>query len=127
MKVEFIIQYPITPKGKADWSKKYGLNAYYSGKHWAQRAKDSEYWKCIVNESLKSHKIRLRTFKNPISISFYWDDKLDIDNHAVMGKMILDALKGKLVNDDNRKWVKKVSHEFWNEKIIKVVLKEEKG
>lgn len=42
MTEKFTIPYPPTKKGKAMWSRQYGMNAYYSGKHWAQRKKDAE-------------------------------------------------------------------------------------
>ena len=50
----------------------------------------------------------------PVKVRFYWDDGLDYDNHAVLGKAFLDAMKGYILPDDNRKWVKMVSHEFWD-------------
>lgn len=57
---------------------------------------------------------------HPVDIRFYWNDGLDIDNHAAIGKMIVDAMKGYILPDDNRKWVKRVSHEFWEKKTILV-------
>lgn len=55
-----------------------------------------------------------------MKVRFYWDDGLDCDNHAVLGKAFLDAMKGYILPDDNRKWVKMVSHEFWDGGAIKV-------
>lgn len=40
--IRFTIAYPPTRKGKAAWNKRFGLNAYYAGKHWAKRKKDAE-------------------------------------------------------------------------------------
>ena len=57
----FEIPYPPTKRGKAAWNKRFGLNAYYAGKHWSQRKPD-----------------------------------------------------------DNREWVRKVSHEFWENDSIQV-------
>lgn len=33
----FRIEYPNTPAGKKDWNKRFSDNAYYAGKHLAQR------------------------------------------------------------------------------------------
>ena len=60
----------------------------------------------------------------PVKVRFYWDDGLDCDNHAVLGKAFLDAMKGYILPDDNRKWVKMVSHEFWDGGAIKVEIME---
>ena len=32
--------------------------------------------------------------KHPVYITFYHTDRLDIDNHAAVGKMVVDAIKG---------------------------------
>lgn len=32
----------------------------------------------------------------------------------MLGKAFLDAMRGYILPDDNRKWVKRVSHEFWD-------------
>lgn len=119
------IYYPATQAGRRQWSKEYGMNAYYSGKHWTQRKKDATYFHQLVTISMKSQKIRKRKpaeQQKPVDISFYWNDRLDIDNHAAMGKMIVDALKGVLIHDDSRKYLKSVKHSFHDENYIKVVL-----
>lgn len=124
MKESFIIQYPKTPAERKRWSSRYGMNAYYSGKHWAQRKADAEYWHMMVRSAMNSQKVRRKPFEKPVVITFYWNDRLDIDNHAVMGKMILDAMKGRIVNDDTRRWVKGVEHYFHDADNIKVVVSE---
>ncbi|MBM6792203.1 hypothetical protein H7U40_18310, partial [Flavonifractor plautii] len=40
--IRFDIPYPPTKKGKSAFCRRFGLNAYYSGKHWAQRKKDAD-------------------------------------------------------------------------------------
>ena len=49
---------------------------------------------------------------------------MDIDNHAIMGKMIVDAMKGRVIEDDNRRWLKSVSHNFHDEDYIQVEIRE---
>lgn len=49
---------------------------------------------------------------------------MDLDNHAVMGKMIVDALRGLLIQNDNRRWLKGVSHQWHDEDFILVEVEE---
>lgn len=109
----FVIPYPTTKKEKAKWAKEYGLNAYWAGKHWGKRKTDAEYWHTLVHSELRRQGIEKRII-DPAEIVFYWDDRLDIDNHAAMGKMIVDALKGWLIADDSRRHLKGVHH-LWHE------------
>ena len=120
----FRIYYPQTAAGKKQWAKLYGMNAYYAGKHWAQRKQDAEYWHLLTRSAMNKAGIRKRPFEKPVEISFLWNDRLDLDNHAVMGKMIVDAMKGRLINDDNRRWLKAVYHSFHDEDYILVQVRE---
>lgn len=124
MKESFEIRYPPTAAGKRQWAKWYGLNAYYAGKHWAQRKKDAEYWHSLTTAEMNLQKVRRFPFKNPVVITFYWNDNLDCSNHALMGKMIEDAMRGRVIQDDNRKWVKGIQHFFHNKDCIRVEITE---
>ena len=121
---KFGIPYPRTKEGRKEWTKEYGMNAYYTGKHWAKRKKDADTWHSIVRTCMNVQKVRRVPFKQPVIITFRWNDRLDIDNHAVMGKMIVDAMKGRVIEDDTRKWVKGVCHYFHDEDYISVEVKE---
>lgn len=101
------------------------MNDIYAGKHWTKRKEDKEYWHWLTISELQKQGIKKKLFKNPVKIVMYWNDRLDIDNHAYMGKMIVDALKGYLIVDDTRKYFKGVAHEFWDGKEILVEIKEE--
>lgn len=122
--MKFIIPYPNTKEGRKHWAKEYGLNAIYAGKHWAKRKKDSEFWHYLVTVELKRQGVERKLFKSPVKITFYWHDNLDIDNHAYMGKMIADALKGYLIQDDNKKHYTQVTHKFHDEDYIKIEVTE---
>ena len=124
MTITFIIPYPKTKEGKARWNRQFGLNAYYSGKHWAIRKKDAEYWHHIVRDDMKLQKVRNFPFENPVIITFYWNDRLDCSNHAVMAKMIEDAMKGYVIKDDSRRYVRGIEHYFHDEDYIRVVVRE---
>lgn len=115
----FYIDYP--PK-----ISQYGMNAIYAGKHWTKRKKDAEYWHMTVVNALRLQGIHRGLFQSPVSITFSWNDRMDIDNHAYMGKMVVDALKGYLIEDDTKKFFTEVIHKFHDEKRIKVEINEVK-
>lgn len=120
------IPYPASPSGKKTWNKRFGFNAYYSGKHWKQRSEDAEYWHMLVAKELARQYKRVKPFEEPVVIRFFWNDRLDLSNHAMMAKMIEDALKGKVIVDDSRKYVKGISHAFHDKDSIVVVVEEYK-
>lgn len=121
---KFRIPYPESKAGQKQWAKDYGMNAYYAGKHWSIRKRDAEYWHWLVRAAMEQQNTRRVPFKQPVIVSFHWNDRLDIDNHAVMGKMIVDAIKGRIIEDDNRRWVKGVCHYFHDENYILVEVME---
>lgn len=120
----FIIPYPTTKAGKSAWSRQYGLNAYYSGKHWSERNRDAEYWHTLVSYEMSKQKVQQRLYECPVILTFHWCDNLDISNHAAMGKMIEDALKGKIIKDDSPKYVVGAEHYFHGEPYIRVTIRE---
>lgn len=120
----FRIYYPKSKAEQKRWAKEYGMNAYYAGKHWAIRKQDAEYWHLLTRSAMNRQEIRVRPFEKPVEISFLWNDRLDIDNHAIMGKMIVDAMKGRLINDDSRRFVKGVYHGFHDEDYILIQIRE---
>lgn len=108
----FRIEYPNTPAGKKDWNKRFSDNAYYAGKHWAVRKKDADYWHNMVRACMDRQGVRKRPLEKPVEILLFWNDRLDVDNHSIMGKMIVDAMKGRLLQNDSKKWVRSVTHTF---------------
>lgn len=108
----FEIPYPENPAERRKWAKEYGMNAYYAGKHWTRRKKDADYWHAITVAAMNRCGVPSAPLKGPVAVSFLWNDRLDIDNHAVMGKMIVDAMKGRILQDDSRKWVQGIEHRF---------------
>lgn len=118
--ISILIPYPAGAKAKSVFCRQFGLNAYYGGKHWAQRQKDAEYIHALTLQALRKAGVPRGVLGCPVEVRFAWDDGLDIDNHAALGKMIVDALKGYLLTDDNRRWFRRVSHEFWGGGTIRV-------
>ena len=99
----------------------YGDNAYYSGKHWAQRKKDRDFWHDLL---LAEAPWEFRPLHSPVRITYYWNDRLDLSNHSMMAKMIEDGIKGRIIEDDSRKHVQEIVHRFYNLKVITVVIEE---
>lgn len=116
--IRFTIDYP------KNFAREYGLNAYYAGLHWSVRKKRADAWHWMVRAALKSQGIRPRIFQKPVRITFFWDDRLDIDNHAIAAKCTVDALKGILIEDDSRRYVRAVEHWFWDRRCIGVEIEE---
>ena len=114
MREVFKIEYPNTAAGKKDWTKRYGANKYYAGCHWSVRKADADYWHNMVRACMDRQGLRKRPFDRPVIVTFSWNDRLDLDNHSIMGKYILDAMKGRLLQDDSRRWVKEIRH-CWHE------------
>ena len=125
--IRFEIQYPQGKKGKSSWNRRFGLNAYYAGKSWPERKRDAEELHMIARAAMHRAGIRPGVISSPAQVRFYWADGLDIDNHAVLGKAIADAMKGYLLADDGPKYVRKVSHEVWEGDCIRVEVEELDG
>lgn len=123
MSIRFVIPYPKTGKARSAWAKTYGLNAYWAGKHWAKRKADAEYWHTLVRTELRRQGVK-RMVDGPFAVRIYWNDRLDLDNHAAMGKMIVDALKGVIIPDDSRRWFKWLEYGWHDEDWIEVEIEE---
>ena len=122
--ISFTIPYPKTKKQKASFCREYGLNSIYAGKHWSRRKADKDYWHLLVMSELRKQGIPQSCADRPVEITFSWDDGLDCSNHAYAAKMIEDLLKGYIIKDDSRRYVKRITHEFNNDGIIKVTVQE---
>lgn len=122
--IVFEIPYPPTKKAKAAWNKRYGMNAFYAGKHWSQRKKDAEDLHSLALLSMRSAGIEKKFVSKPVEIRFFWDDRMDVDNHAALGKAFVDAMKGYILPDDSPRWFRKVTHEFWDGGKIRVEVEE---
>lgn len=120
----FRIDYPPTQAGKKQWNKLYGTNAYWAGKHHAVRTQDARFWHEITRISMSKAHVRKTPFDKPVVITFLWNDRLDLSNHSIMAKMIEDALKGRIIHDDTRRWVKGIEHYWHDESCIKVIVRE---
>lgn len=121
----FAIPYPPGKRGKSDFCRRFGLNAYYTGKPWPARKRDADELHLMTLAAMRRAKIPKKLFERPVKVKFHWDDGLDVDNHAVIGKCVVDAMKGYILHNDSRKWLKGVYHEMWDGGCIKVEILEE--
>jgi Holliday junction resolvase RusA-like endonuclease len=78
----------------------------------------------LVQTYLKQQKVARKLFERQVQIIFRWNDNLDIDNHAYLGKLIADGLKGYLLADDNRKHYIRLIHEFHDKNYVEVEITE---
>lgn len=126
-KESFTIEYPKSAAERICWNKQFGLNAIYAGKHWRRRNSDKEFWHIMVKAAMARAEVPRKPFEKPVRVTMWWNDGLDIDNHAYMGKMIVDSMTGWLLQNDNRRYVKAVTHEFHDKDYILVEIAEVKN
>lgn len=125
MLVRFKIPYPGTEAGKKQWNRDYSTNAYWAGKPWAVRRRDAQFWHELVQLMMRQQKVPQRIFEKPVEIRFFWNDRLDVDNHAVIGKLIVDAMKGWVIKGDTRRYFRRCVHDFHEEEYILVEVTDE--
>jgi hypothetical protein len=119
----FTIPYPAGKKAMAIWNKRFGLNAYYAGKHWAKRKEDAKELHTLTRWCMRRAGVPQRIYQGPVELFFWFDDGLDCSNHAVLVKAIEDSLKGWVIEDDSRKFVKGIKIQFHEEGNIKVLVR----
>ena len=125
MNFPIVFEIPYPPgKGKREWNQRFGLNAYYAGKHYQQRRRDAEELHQITWLSMRKAKIRKETVNVPVKLTFLFDDGLDCSNHAVIVKAVEDAMKGWIIKDDSRKYVKSITVMFHQKNCLRVVVEE---
>lgn len=115
------------PKSKAEgkrWNSEYGLNAYYAGKHWSKRKQDADYWHLLTVSAMNRSEVRRKPFQKPVILTFWFNDRLDCSNHAMYIKMIEDGMKGRIIQDDSKKFVKGIECYFHDEDYILVEIRE---
>jgi len=96
----------------------YGMNKIYVGMHWAKRQKQAKEMHELMNYSMLAQHVPKKLFKRPVVIDISYNSKLDIDNHGYLTKMLVDGLKGYLIQDDTRRFVIEVRQKFYDGKDI---------
>lgn len=92
---------------------KWGLNAVYSSsKHWSDRKAQAQQVHLLVKAAIRKQNRSVRMFRVPVNVRIRYNSRLDIDNHGYLAKLIIDGMKGVLIEDDDRKHVKSLTQEF---------------
>ena len=124
MTYSFTIKYPRGREGRKLWNTRYGMNAIYAGKHWAARREDAQLWHLQTAAAIRKQIKQPRLLEHPVVIRYWWNDRLDLSNHAYMAKLIEDGMKGVLIKDDSRKYVAGLEHRFHEQDCIRVEVEE---
>ena len=121
MRIEFVVPYPVN---RSAYCRRFGLNAYWSGKHWTQRKDDAEDMHWTVRAAMSAAKIPHKLMDKPVRITFSHNTRMDIDNHAAIEKLIVDSLKGWVLYDDAKKYYLERVSRFWSGDGVKVEVEE---
>ena len=101
--IEFTINHKVTATD--------GLNKVWAGVNHYVRAKWRDYWHMITRLSLKN--IPHRTLESPVMIEFWFNDRLDLDGHAIIVKVVIDTLvEDNWLVGDTRKHVRCIVYRF---------------
>lgn len=96
-----MIKFTLKLRPTSEW----GMNKVYSGKHWNERKQQAEIIHLMVRAAIKKQLRPAQMFNKPVTVTILYNSRLDIDNHGYLSKMIIDGMKGLLIQDDNRKYV----------------------
>lgn len=118
------INYPATKAERTRWNKLYGLNAFWAGVPYYRRAEAAKFWHALTIAAM--NKAKAKAINEPVIITFWWNDNLDLDNHAAMAKMIVDGMKGRIIQDDNKAHVRGIEHYWHDEPYIMIAVREAK-
>ena len=101
---------------------KLSLNSIYSGKKWYTRQNQACKIHQLVRTELINQRVPKKPVEKPVGIEFYWNSLLDLDNHGYVAKLIIDGLKGYLIKDDSKKYIREIYHAYWLGKGVKIVI-----
>ena len=88
-----------------------GLNKQYSGKHWSKRNAEADEVHFLTKQAISRLNI-IKCFTSPVQITFKYNSRLDCDNHGYLTKLIVDGLKGTVIIDDDKRYVRRIITEF---------------
>lgn len=91
---------------------KWGMNSVYSGKHWNSRNQQATQVHLMVRSAIRKQCRNITPFDRPVSVSIWYNSRLDLDNHGYLTKMIIDGMKGLLIVDDDRRYVQELHQHF---------------
>lgn len=107
------IEFTVRCKPTSEWS----MNSIYSGSHWSKRKHKADQIHRAVYAALKQAGIPRKPLPFPVRIHIRYNSRLDIDNHGYLAKLIVDGIKGWIVKDDSRRYVKELVQSFHEGKV----------
>lgn len=75
-------------------------NKFYEARHWTVRAGLKVKYTKIFEPLLLQAKVK--PFKE-LSLVVFYNTRFDVDNLSIMGKMLIDVMKGKYIENDTNK------------------------
>ena len=124
MAESFLIPYPPTKAGVKQWNQLYGLNRFWAGVSWPERKRAADFWHMLVRSEMNRQRVRRTPFEKPVKITMLFNDRQDCSNHAIYFKLIEDAMKGRVIQDDSRRWVRSCEMGFHEQDYILVKVEE---
>lgn len=88
------------------------MNGIYSGTHWSKRKRKADQIHRAVYAALQHANIPKKPLSFPVKVHICYNSRLDIDNHGYLAKLIVDGLKGYIIQDDSRRYVKELTQGF---------------
>ena len=110
--ISFVVDFKVTGE--------YGMNKLYSGCHWTVRKRQADFIHSLITTALYVNKVPKQPFKDPVKVSISYNSRLDIDNHSYLSKLIIDGMKGWVIQDDTKKYIRELDQKFWEGQGIKV-------
>lgn len=103
---------------RSEW----GMNRVYSGDHWSVRKRQATQVHLMVRSAIWKQCSSVRLFEKPVTIRILYRSRLDIDNHGYVSKLIIDGMKGVLIKDDDKRYVRELIQSFHNGDKNKVIV-----
>ena len=123
-----MIHFVIGLRPTAEW----GMNELYSQKKRRNdRMRQAEMVHLMVRAAIRQQVRPVQQFRKPVIVTIWFNSRLDVDNHGFLSKLIIDSMKGLLIEDDDRKHVAGLEQYFHdddpNEVFVDVREKNEQG
>ena len=95
-------------------------NRIYSGIHYSIRQSHIDLIHGLTIQAMKEYGIEKKPLNYPVKCTYWFDDRLDLSNNSYVMKMIEDAMKGWIIKDDSRNYIKQITMKWWNGGGVKV-------
>ena len=78
----------------------------------------------LTRAAIKESIPRPVMFDKPVKIRFWFNSRLDVDNNSILVKFIIDSLKGWIIEDDSKKYVRSIEINCHTEDYILAIVEE---